>query len=61
MLILMIDMCFKSMWLVTMYLGWKNIVILVVEYDEKLFPPLLIEVAKLLMPICGEKFENLMS
>jgi hypothetical protein len=47
--------------LVTTYLGWENVVILVAKYDEKLFLPLLIEVAKLLMPICGEKSENLTS
>ncbi len=61
MLVLMIDLCFKSMWLVTTYLGQENVVILVAEYDEKLFLPLLIEVAKLLMPICGEKIESLTS
>jgi hypothetical protein len=61
MLVLMIDLCFKSMQLVITYLGWENVVILVAEYDEKLFLPLLIEVAKLLMPIRGEKIENLTS
>jgi hypothetical protein len=48
------------MQLVTTYLGWENVAILVVEYDEKLFPPLLTKVAKLLMPICGEFKKKLM-
>ncbi len=42
-----------------MYFGWENVAILVVEYGEKNFLPLLTEVAKLLMPICDENFENL--
>jgi hypothetical protein len=46
--------------LLNTYLGWEN-VILVAESDEKLFLPLLIEIAKLLMPIRGEKSENLTS
>ncbi len=58
--VLMLDLCFKSMQLVTTYLGWENVAILVVEYDEKLFPPLLTKVAKLLMPICGEFKKKLM-
>jgi len=50
----MLDPCFKSMQLITTYLGWENVAILVAEYDEKLFLPLLTKVAKLLMPICGD-------
>jgi hypothetical protein len=61
MLVLMLDLCFKSMQLVTTYLGWENVVILVAEYNEKLFLPSLLEVAKLLMLIRGEKIENLTS
>ncbi len=61
MLVSMFDSCFKSMRLVTTYFGWENVAILVVEYDEKLFLPLLTQVAKLLMPICDENFENLTS
>lgn len=61
MLVLMLDPCFKNIWLVTTYLGWENVAILVAKYDEKLFLLLLTEVAKLLMPICGEKIENLLS
>jgi hypothetical protein len=57
MLVLMLDPCFKSMRLVTMYLGWENVAILVAVYDEKLFLPLLIEVAKLLMLSHGEKMK----
>jgi hypothetical protein len=59
MLVLMFDSCFKIIWLITMYFGWENVAILVVEYGEKNFLPLLTEVAKLLMPICDENFENL--
>jgi len=57
MLVLMLDPCFKSMLLVTMYLGWEIVAILVAKYDEKLFLPLLIEVAKLLMFSHGEKMK----
>ncbi len=57
MLVLMLDPCFKSMRLVTMYLGWEIVAILVAKYDEKLFLPLLIEVAKLLMFSHGEKMK----
>lgn len=45
------------MLLVTMYLGWEIVAILVAKYDEKLFLPLLIEVAKLLMFSHGEKMK----
>jgi len=57
MFVLMLDPCFKSMLLVTMYLGWEIVAILVAKYDEKLFLPLLIEVAKLLMFSHGEKMK----
>lgn len=48
MLALMFDPRFKSMQLVTMYLGHEN-VILVIKYDEKLLLLLLMEANKLLM------------
>jgi hypothetical protein len=61
MLALMFDSCFKNMLLVVMYLGWENVDALVVEYDDELLLPLIIEVTKLLMPSSGAKFENLMT
>ncbi len=36
------------MWLITMYLGCDNVVIVVVEYDDKLILLLLIETYKLM-------------
>ncbi len=59
MLALMLDSCFKNMLLVVMYLGWENVDALIVEYDDELLLPILIEVTKLLMPSSGAKFENL--
>ncbi len=59
MLVLMFDPCFKNMLLVIMYLGQENVDVLVVEYDDELLLPLLIEATKLLMPFNGAKFENL--
>ncbi len=47
------------MLLVVMYLDWENVDAFVVEYDDELLLPLLIEVTKLLMPSSGAKFENL--
>jgi hypothetical protein len=61
MLALMLDPHFKSMQLVTMYLGQENVVALVVEYDDELLLPLVTEVAKLLMLSSGAKFENLVT
>jgi hypothetical protein len=52
MLILMFDPHFKNMQLVTMYIGQKNVV-LIVEYDDKLLPPILTEATKLLTPSNG--------
>jgi hypothetical protein len=49
MLALMFDLKFKSMQLVTMYLGNKNVVIVVIKNDEKLLSFLLMEANKLLM------------
>jgi hypothetical protein len=46
MLTLMFDLKFKNMWLVTMILGCENVVVVVVEYDEKLMLPLLMEANK---------------
>ncbi len=42
---LMFDLKFKNMWLVTMFLGCENVVV-VVEYAEKLLLPLLMEANK---------------
>jgi hypothetical protein len=59
MLALILDSRFKSMQLVTMYLGWENAISLVVEYDDEVLLPLLVKVAKLLMPSSGAEFEDL--
>jgi len=58
MLALMFDLWFKSMWLMISYLGHDYIIVVVVEYDEKLFLPLLIKVSKLLMHVSVEKVED---
>ncbi len=49
MLVLMFDPKFKSMRLITMFMGHENATIVVVEYDEKLLLPLLMEANKFLM------------
>ncbi len=49
MLVLLFDPRFKKMRLITMFLGHENVVIVVVEYDERLLFHLLIEANKLLM------------
>jgi len=41
----MFDLKFKNMWLVMMFLGCENVVV-VVEYDEKILLPLLMEANK---------------
>ncbi len=46
MLTLMFDLKFKNVWLVTKFLGFENVVVVVVEYDEKLLLFLLMEVDK---------------
>ncbi len=52
---LMLDPIFKSMCLVMMYVGHDNVVALVVEYDNELLLPLLMEVCKPSMPfICNQ-------
>ncbi len=45
----MFDPWFKSLHLVFGYLGHGIVVVMVVEYDEKLLLPLIMEVSKLLM------------
>jgi hypothetical protein len=61
MLALMLDSHFQNMLLVTMYLGQKNVVALIFEYDDELLLTLLIEATKLLMFSNGAKFENLVT
>ncbi len=46
----MFDSKFKSMQLVTMYLGRENVIVAVVKYDEHLLLHLLMEANKLLTP-----------
>jgi hypothetical protein len=46
---MMFDPWFKSLHLVFGYLGHGIVVVMVVEYDEKLLLPLIMEASKLLM------------
>jgi hypothetical protein len=57
----MFDPRFKSMWLVTTFLGDENVVAIVVEYDKKLLLHLLTKAIKLLMHTNVEEVENLQS
>jgi hypothetical protein len=52
-------MWFKSMWLMISYLGHDYTIVVVVEYDEKLFLPLLIKASKLLTHVSVEEIEDL--
>jgi hypothetical protein len=61
MLALMLDPRLKNIWLVTTYLHCENVVVILVEYDEKLMLPLLIKTTKLLMPISVEEDEDMQS
>jgi hypothetical protein len=49
MLVLMYDPRFKTMLLVTMYVGCEIIIVVIVKYDKNLLLPLLMEANKLLM------------
>lgn len=49
-LLLMLDLKFKNMHMVTYYLGHVNVSILVFQYDEHLFLLLLVHYYKVLMP-----------
>jgi hypothetical protein len=52
----MLDLKFKSMQLVTSYLGHENASTLIVQYHEQLLLPLLIWCYKALMPtMCDEE------
>jgi hypothetical protein len=53
----MLDPRYKSMHLVTTYVGCDNVVVLVVEYDQELLLLLLMEVYKLSMPIIIKEFD----
>ncbi len=57
MLTLMLDPIYKSMRLVTIYVGHNNAIILVVEYDQELLLPLLMEVDKLAMLVIVDKLD----
>jgi hypothetical protein len=57
MLALMLDPIYKSMHLVMIYVGLDNVTTLVVEYDQELLLPLLMEVYKLLMLIIVEELD----
>ncbi len=49
MLVIMSDPRFKNMKLVAMFMGHQNATFVVIEYDEKLLMPLLMEANKFLM------------
>ncbi len=51
MLALMFDLSFKSMRLVTTFLGRKNVATIVVKYDQRLLLPLITKATKLLMHV----------
>jgi hypothetical protein len=53
----MLNPRYKSMHLVTTYVGCDNVVVLVVEYDQELLLLLLMEVYKLSMPIIIKEFD----
>ncbi len=55
----MLDPRFKCMCLVTMSLSRENAIAVVVEYDENLLLPLIMEANKLLMPNRVEEVYNL--
>jgi hypothetical protein len=56
MLTFMLDPMFKNLRLVSRYLGHENTSTIVVQYDEQLLLPLLIECYKILMPfMCDEE------
>jgi hypothetical protein len=57
MLALMLDPIYKYMHLVMIYVGLDNVTTLVVEYDQELLLPLLMEVYKLLMLIIVEELD----
>jgi len=59
MLALMLDPRFKSMCLVTMFFTRENAIAMVVEYDEKLLLPLLMEANKLVMLDNVEEASNI--
>jgi hypothetical protein len=61
MLVLMFDVRFKTMLLVTMYVGCEIIIVVIVEYDKKISLPLLMEANKLLMPKNVETTHNIHS
>ncbi len=61
MLALMLDPRFKSMKLITIFLGHENVVVIIVEYDQQLMLLLLTKTTKLLMHASVEKVEDLQS
>jgi hypothetical protein len=56
MLALLFDLSFKSMWLVTTFLGRKNVATIVVKYDQRLLLPLITKATKLLMHVSIKVF-----
>jgi hypothetical protein len=61
MLALMFDRRFKSMRLISMFMGHENVTLVVVEYNEKLLLPLLMEENQIFMPNKVETTFNLHS
>ncbi len=61
MLALMLDPKYKSMCLVTTYLGCEVVAILVANYDKQLLLPLLLEAYKGLLPSRGDYLDEFAS
>jgi hypothetical protein len=57
MLTLMVDPKYKFVYIVMTYVGSDNVVALVVEYDQKLLLPLLIEFYKLSMEVIVKELD----
>ncbi len=53
----MVDPKYKFVHIVMIYVGCNNVVALVVEYDQKLLLPLLIEVYKLSMVVIAKELD----
>lgn len=59
MLTLMVDPKYKFVYIVMTYVGFDNVVALVVEYDQKLLLPLLIKIYKLSMIVIVKNLMHL--
>ncbi len=59
MLVLMLDPRFKNMRLIIVFLGYENVDVIIVKYNQQLLLPLLTKTTKLLMHVSVEEVENL--